>query len=220
MTALTNSSTSINLNRPYCAGHCAHGKMAIQAGPGLLFGRSCKRMDRTPGFRMTFDGSVTSILFTTFAKEQAENIGIYALILDWFREAFPSVDRDCDKFMRDLFVSVADVEIDLLVESQDYCMFIEAKLRHKPARFSRTSIKYGSIHQLVRQLVQGTLLSRRIGKEFMMATLGASDEGITTVELNDYERRMLSLLLGKDRAEIPIRDFQWELFDNVPAEKD
>ena len=60
---------------------------------------------------------------------------------------------------------VADAEVDLLIESANYFMFIEAKVRQKPGetvRFQRNKKEYGAIHQLVRQFVQGRLLASQI----------------------------------------------------------
>ena len=111
---------------------------------------------------------------------------------------------------------VADAEVDLLIESANYFMFIEAKVRQKPgekARFHRNKKEYGAIHQLVRQFEQGRLLASRINKTFMLATLGASDGDFVHVELRDGDRRLLKVVgqRGKDFPFPEMPNFSWKL---------
>ena len=111
---------------------------------------------------------------------------------------------------------VADAEVDLLIESANYFMFIEAKVRQKSgekARFHRNKKEYGAIHQLVRQFVQGRLLASRINKTFMLATLGASDGDFVHVELRDGDRRLLKVVgqRGKDFPFPEMPNFSWKL---------
>ena len=108
---------------------------------------------------------------------------------------------------------VADAEVDLLIESANYFMFIEAKKPSEKARFQRNKKEYGAIHQLVRQFVQGRLLASRINKTFMLATLGASDGDFVHVELRDGDRRLLKVVgqRGKDFPFPEMPNFSWKL---------
>ena len=108
---------------------------------------------------------------------------------------------------------VADAEVDLLIESANYFMFIEAKKPSEKARFQRNKKEYGAIHQLVRQFVQGSLLASRINKTFMLATLGASDEDFVQVELREGDVRLLKVV-GQSEEDFPFPDmpnFSWNL---------
>ena len=117
--------------------------------------------------------------------------------------------------------SVANTEVDLLIESANYFIFIEAKVLKKSgakAEFHRSTEGYGATHQLVRQFVQGRLLARQIKKEFMLATLGASDESSIHVELSECDRRLLEVV-GQSGQEFPFPDvsnFRWKLLSLFP----
>ena len=108
---------------------------------------------------------------------------------------------------------VADAEVDLLIESANYFMFIEAKKPSETARFQRNKKEYGAIHQLVRQFVQGRLLASRINKTFMLATLGASDGDFVQVELREGDVRLLKVV-GQSEEDFPFPDMpnvSWNL---------
>ena len=108
---------------------------------------------------------------------------------------------------------VADAEVDLLIESANYFMFIEAKKPSEKARFQRNKKEYGAIHQLVRQFVQGRLLASRINKTFMLATLGASDGDFVQVELREGDVRLLKVV-EQSEEDFPFPDmpnFSWKL---------
>jgi hypothetical protein len=100
---------------------------------------------------------------------------------------------------------VANAEIDLLMESPNYFMFIEAKKPHpgKMAIFAP-----GNMHQLVRQLIEGRMLSKLINKEFMLATLGSSQDWGPGFKPNENERRLLDLV-GLTSVHVP--NFPWKL---------
>ena len=110
---------------------------------------------------------------------------------------------------------VADAEVDLLIESANYFMFIEAKVCQKPGetvRFQRNKKEYGAIHQLVRQFVQGRLLASQIHKEFMLATLGASDGDFVQIELREGDRRLLQAVEQSEKHfPSPVPNFSWNL---------
>ena len=108
---------------------------------------------------------------------------------------------------------VADAEVDLLIESANYFMFIEAKKPGKKARFQRNKKEYGAIHQLVRQFVQGRLLASQINKTFMLATLGASDGDSVQAELREGDRRLLKVV-EQSEQDFPFPDMpnvSWNL---------
>ena len=138
---------------------------------------------------------------------------VYERIFEW--AGHPS-DHSENLSIEKMLGPVADAEVDLLIESANYFMFIEAKVRQKPgekARFHRNKKEYGAIHQLVRQFVQGRLLASRINKTFMLATLGASDGDFVHVELHDGDRRLLKVVgqRGKDFPFPEMPNFSWKL---------
>ena len=110
--------------------------------------------------------------------------------------------------------SVANTEVDLLIESANYFIFIEAKVLKKKGAKPRWRNKKEVTHQLVRQFVQGRLLADQIKKEFMLATLGASDEDFIPVELRDCDRRLLDLKVveqsGPDIHFPNVPNFSWD----------
>ena len=109
---------------------------------------------------------------------------------------------------------VANTEVDLLIESANYFIFIEAKVLKKKGAKPRWRNKKEATHQLVRQFVQGRLLADQIKKEFMLATLGASDEDFIPVELRDCDRRLLDLEVveqsGPDIHFPNVPNFSWD----------
>ena len=64
-----------------------------------------------------------------------------------------------------------------------------------------------------RQFVQGRILASRINKEFMLATLGASDESSIQVELRECDKRLLNLKVveqsGQDIHFPDVPNFRW-----------
>ena len=138
---------------------------------------------------------------------------VYERIFEW--AGHPS-DHSENPSIEKMLGPVADAEVDLLIESANYFMFIEAKVRQKPgekARFHRNKKEYGAIHQLVRQFVQGRLLASQINKTFMLATLGASDGDSVQVELREGDRRLLKVV-EQSEQDFPFPDMpnvSWNL---------
>ena len=138
---------------------------------------------------------------------------VYERIFEW--AGHPS-DHSENPSIEKMLGPVADAEVDLLIESANYFMFIEAKVRQKPgekARFHRNKKEYGAIHQLVRQFVQGRLLASQIDKAFMLATLGASDGDFVHVELREGDIRLLKVV-EQSEQDFPFPDmpnFSWNL---------
>ena len=66
----------------------------------------------------------------------------------------------------------------------------------------------GKMHQLVRQLVEGKMLSRLIGKEFMLATLGCGEDWGASYEPTATEQVLLDLV-GASRRYVP--NLSWDL---------
>ena len=148
-----------------------------------------------------------------FAKDpDMPSKAVYERIFDWADPPSDGIDENPP--LKAMLGSVANAEVDLLIESANYFIFIEAK---KPkARFSRNKKEYGATHQLVRQFVQGRLLASRIKKEFMLATL-THDEG-STVELSECDRRLLRVV-GQSGQKFPFPDvpnFRWNLLNLFP----
>ena len=155
-------------------------------------------------------------VFPLFYFTKTRNIpskAVYERIFEW--AGHPS-DHSENPSIEKMLGPVADAEVDLLIESANYFMFIEAKVRQKPGEtvgFQRNKKEYGAIHQLVRQFVQGRLLASQINKTFMLATLGASDGDFVQVELRDGDRRLLKVV-GQSEHDFPfpdVPDFSWSL---------
>ena len=154
-----------------------------------------------------------------FAKDRdMSSKAVYERIFDW--AGHPS-DEIANPSLKAMLGPVADAEVDLLIESANYFIFIEAKVRKKKGakpRFQRNKKKYGATHQLVRQFVQGRLLANRIDKTFMLATLGASEKDSMHVELREYDKRLLKVV-GQRGQEFPFPDvpnFRWNLLSLFP----
>ena len=131
-------------------------------------------------------------------------------IFEWAGHPSDAIENPSIKTM---LGPVADTEVDLLIESANYFMFIEAKKPGEKARFQRNKKEYGAIHQLVRQFVQGRLLASRIDKAFMLATLGASDGDFVQVKLREGDRRLLKVV-EQSEQDFPFPDmpnFSWNL---------
>ena len=138
---------------------------------------------------------------------------VYERIFEWAGQPSDAIENPS---IEKMLGPVADAEVDLLIESANYFMFIEAKVRQKPGetvRFQRNKKEYGAIHQLVRQFVQGRLLASQINKTFMLATLGASDGDSVHVELREGDIRLLNVV-GQRGEDFPFPDmpnFSWNL---------
>ena len=138
---------------------------------------------------------------------------VYERIFEWAGQPSDAIENPS---IEKMLGPVADAEVDLLIESANYFMFIEAKVRQKPGetvRFQRNKKEYGAIHQLVRQFVQGRLLASQINKAFMLATLGASDGDFVHVELREGDIRLLNVV-GQRGEDFPFPDmpnFSWNL---------
>ncbi len=143
---------------------------------------------------------------------------VYERVFDWAGHPSDEIENPSLKAM---LGPVANAEVDLLIESTNYFIFIEAKVLQKPdekAKFQRNKKEYGAIHQLVRQFVQGRLLTGQINKEFMLATLGASAEGFIQVELSECDRRLLKVV-GQRGQDFPFPDmpnFGWDVLSLFP----
>ncbi|MGH7380878.1 MAG: hypothetical protein ACREKR_01420 [Candidatus Methylomirabilales bacterium] len=125
-----------------------------------------------------------------------------------FPEAIPTLSSSTLDELYELIGHVANTEVDLLIEDCKYFVFVEAKITgagQKP-KFEKGK----GIHQLVRQYVQGRLLERAIGKEFIIATIGAG--GSSPVVLNGKEKLLLSAI-GEKREELKICDCPWTILD-------
>ena len=137
------------------------------------------------------------------------------------RAGRPSDEIDKNPPLKAMLDSVANAEVDLLIESANYFIFIEAKVCKKSgakSRFQRNKEEYGATHQLVRQFVQGRLLANQIDKTFMLATLGASEKGSIKIELRECDKRLLKVV-GQSGQEFPFPDvpnFRWNLLSLFP----
>ena len=142
-----------------------------------------------------------------FAKDRDMPIkAVYERIFDW--AGHPS-DEIAKPSLKTMLGPVADAEVDLLIESANYFIFIEAKKPDKKARFSRNKKEYGVTHQLVRQFIQGRILASRINKEFMLATL-TPDEGFIRVELSESDKRLLEVVEQSGQEFLDVLNFSWD----------
>ena len=144
-----------------------------------------------------------------FAKDRdVSDKDAYKRVFDWAGRP-PADGRDPS--LETMLNTVANAEVDLLIESENhYFIFIEAK-RAKP----NWRNKKEEPHQLVRQFVQGHLLANQIDKTFMLATLGASEKDFIQVKRNKRDKRLLDLkVVGqRDQDLFPDRvpNFRWNL---------
>lgn len=156
-----------------------------------------------------WETSVFPLFYFTKTRDMPSKT-VYERISEW--AGHPS-DHSENPSIKKMLGPVADAEVDLLIESANYFMFIEVKKPGETARFQRNKRKYGAIHQLVRQFVQGRLLASQIDKAFMLATLGASDGDFVQVELREADRRLLKVV-GQSEQDFPFPDmpnFSWNL---------
>ena len=166
-----------------------------------------KRSGSSDPFR--WETSVFPLFYFTKTRDILSK-AVYERIFEWAGQPSDAIENPSIKKM---LGPVADAEVDLLIESANYFMFIEAKKPGETVRFQRNKKEYGAIHQLVRQFVQGRLLASQINKTFMLATLGASDGDFVQVELRDGERRLLKVV-GQRGEDFPFPDmpnFSWNL---------
>src|SRR5207249_2955117 len=100
---------------------------------------------------------------------------------------------------------IGNAEIDLLIEDNEWFMFLEAKL--KPSFTQSTPL---NIHQLVRQHVQGKLLEKIERKHFIHGTVGV---GKFQFEPNEHDKVMLNMV-GSSPGDIQeIMDCPWSLLE-------
>ncbi len=112
---------------------------------------------------------------------------------------------------KDLLLHVTRVvnsEIDILVEDHDYFLFIEAKVPTPSGKVKFQNI--GSVHQLVRQYIQGRILEKLIGKRFALAGVGANNAEPIRIDLGVTERALLSLI-NEDQQSLEIIDLSWPI---------
>src|SRR3990172_8934716 len=102
------------------------------------------------------------------------------------------------------FVSAMNGEVDLLIEDVAYLIFVEAKIK------GRFPSKNG-LGQLARQLAQGHVLGRLIGKRFILATLGPRSGARPTglLALNSREESFLQSL-GVRETELKVPGLPWD----------
>ena len=162
-----------------------------------------------------WETSVFPLFYFTKTRD-IRSKAVYERIFEWAghpsdHSENPSIKNE-NPSIKEMLGPVADAEVDLLIESANYFMFIEAKKPDGPARFQRNKKEYGAIHQLVRQFVQGRLVASQIKKTFMLATLGASDGDFVQVELREGDRRLLQAVeQSENNFPSPVPNFSWKL---------
>jgi len=141
------------------------------------------------------------------AKKEKESV--FPRIFEEYQRLFSEVRSPLPSSeLNTLITSVADAEIDLLIEDSDYFIFVEVKSPGAGQKPKFTKEK--GIHQLVRQYVQGKFLERAVGKQFMIATIGAPLSA--PVRLNQAEKSLLEAI-GEEREDLEISDYSWTILD-------
>ncbi len=141
------------------------------------------------------------------AKKKKESV--FPRIFEEYQRLFSEVRSPLPSSeLYTLITSVADAEIDLLIEDSDYFVLVEVKSPGAGQKPKFTKEK--GIHQLVRQYVQGMFLERAVGKQFMIATIGAPLSA--PVRLNQVEKSLLEAI-GEEREDLEIYDFPWTILD-------
>jgi len=134
---------------------------------------------------------------------------VFPRIFEEYQRLFSEVRSPLPRSeLNTLITSVADAEIDLLIEDSDYFIFVEVKSPGAGQKPKFTKEK--GIHQLVRQYVQGKFLERAVGKQFMIATIGAPLSA--PVRLNQAEKSLLEAI-GEEREDLEISDYSWTILD-------
>ena len=106
---------------------------------------------------------------------------------------------------------LANAEIDLLIEDDDYFMLLESKLIKGSgiAKLTRTKTPL-SIHQLVRQQAAGKLLERDTRKTFIHGTIGA---GRFAIKPSAHDLTLLSMV-GSTMDDLDnIKDCPWSVLE-------
>jgi hypothetical protein len=148
-----------------------------------------------------WEAHVYPLFYYGWKGEPEKQADVHKRIAEKCCQVFDVPVSDHEKLLP-LIQSVANAEIDLVIESERYFMFIEAKTPRegKRAHFQGA----GKLHQLVRQLAEGAMLSKLIGKQFILATLGCADdvvlspsgcsEGSRCFKPSEKERQLLQLM--------------------------
>ncbi len=134
---------------------------------------------------------------------------VFVRTFEEYQHLFSGVTTSLNRDEQYKYIStVADAEIDLLIEDAAYFIFVEAKnpLPGKKAKFQKG---YG-LHQLVRQYVAGTFLEKAINKKFLISTLGVNTS--VRLELNEAEKSLLKAV-GEERAQLEFLDYPWSILD-------
>ena len=144
-------------------------------------------------------------LYYLYKNNRADNLKvILQRIRDDYLMFFPDASRTCSPDQMTKFVdSIANTEVDLLIEDDRYFIFVEAKdpPEGRPARFQ---IRDG-VHQLVLQYAQGLFLAKKINKRFFLATLGTK---MNYLNLTPQDQALLSVL-GDSTKELKFCDLSW-----------
>jgi len=130
-----------------------------------------------------------------------------------YKRVFNSFSSVPEEQLRVHIDTIANTEIDILIEDADYFLFIEAKV---PSAKQKIIFQNGSgVHQLVRQYVQGRLLAEIVNKRFALGTLGANNAQPIKIQLNETEQALIRLL-GQETKELSVPDFAWTLIGSTP----
>ena len=133
-----------------------------------------------------------------------EHRDVYVKTVEAVKEHFGNVPENLVLRVQ----SLADAEIDILIEDNAYFTFIEAKEVRAPGKvkFERSEKGHG-VHQLVRQYLQGKILEQLIGKPFALATIGANQGNPVEVFSEDSDRQLLQHF--GQLLQLTVIDLEW-----------
>jgi len=118
---------------------------------------------------------------------------------------FPECNGNCPPNELSEFISyIANTEVDLLIEDVEYFIFVEAK-NPPDGKLPKFEMKRG-VHQLVWIYAEGPFLSRKIKKQFALATLGTK---MTSYDLTPAEQTLLAIF-GDKRKKLTFCDLSWD----------
>ena len=149
-----------------------------------------------------YETNVWPLYYYWSNKPGLEHRDVYDKTIETVQKHFKGVPQH----LVPMIESFADTEVDILIEDEDYFVFIEAKevAAGRAARFGRN--KEG-VHQLVRQQLQGEILEKLIDKRFALATIGANQGKPVPVVTGDADRELLELFDWTQQ--LTVVDLEW-----------
>jgi len=145
-------------------------------------------------------------LYYFYRQDSRESLRmIYEKIGNDYGRLFPECNGNClPNELSELISYIANTEGDLLIEDVEYFIFVEAK-NPPDGKLPKFEMKRG-VHQLVWIYAEGPFLSRKIKKQFALATLGTK---MTSYDLTPAEQTLLAIF-GDKRKKLTFCDLSWD----------